>query len=288
MNRHSGAAVILLVATVGAGCRPSSDARVPHTEPGTPLSTSVDARGLGPIAVSTSYLASAIHDLLGEEVPLVLLAEPGMCPGHFDLRPSQVQQLRRCATLVRFDFQSSLDARLTDGAPAAVPVTVAGGKCLPDSYISACRQLAHWCVMHGRLSQEEADRRLTAISHRIDQLNHWATGQISSSGLRRTPVLSSGHQAEFCRHLGLQVVGTFAAADTATPGQIDKAVKTGEQVGVKLIIANLPEGRQLADALAARLRGRVIVFGNFPAGSGAMAFDELVRSNVTSLVEAAE
>jgi hypothetical protein len=120
----------------------------------------------------------------------------------------------------------------------------------------------------------------------MDELSAWATGQIDEAGLSGVPVLSSGHQADFCRHLGLRVAGTFSAVDTATPSQIDRAVRAGQQAEVQLIVANLPEGRQLADAFAARLDARVVVLGNFPDGDGQAAFEQLVRGNVRALIAA--
>jgi len=243
-----------------------------------------------PIAASNTYLATAVRDLMGEETALLVLAEPGMCPGHFDLRPSQVRRLRSCDLMVRFDFQQSLDSRVRGlgDSPRVVAVRVPGGMCEPESYLSACRQVADALTDAGLISQAEAEGRLADIARRMNQLSDWARTQLKLAGLEGVPVLSSGHQAAFCRRLGVNVAGTFSAADTATPGQIDAAVKQGDEAEVRFVIANLPEGRQLADALADRLAAKVIVFGNFPATGEAQAFDDLFRHNVNSLLEVAK
>jgi len=279
---------ILLVLAV-AGCWQDVDCRLARTaraEADPPRETA----GNNPsIAVASSYLAAAAGELLGEDEPLVELAEPGMCPGHVDLRPSQVRRLRTCQLLVRFDFQQSLDSRLGEDAERARVVVVAmpGGLCEPASYGSACRRIAEALGQRGWLSREEVAKKTAAIARRMDELARWARGQIGEAGLGGAPVLASVHQAAFCRWLGLDVVATFSAVDTATPGQIDEAVKTGDRAGVRLVVANLPEGRQLADALADRLGAKVVVFDNFPRRRGSQAFDELVRANVAALVEAA-
>jgi len=243
-----------------------------------------------PIATSNTYLASAVRSVMGDRAALLVLAEPGMCPGHFDLRPSQLRRLRSCDLMLRFDFQQSLDSRLggLDDSPRVVAVRVPGGMCEAESYISACRQVAAALTDAGLISQAEAEPRLAKIARRMDQLSDWARTRLKLAGLEGAPVLSSGHQAAFCRRLGVNVVGTFSAADTATPGQIDAAVKQGDEAGVRFVIANLPEGRQLADALAGRLGAKVVVFGNFPALGEAQAFDELFRHNVNALLEVAK
>ena len=77
-------AILLFLPMVAVllGCLAASDQRVSSAVP-SPA-----------IAASSSYLASAVRDVMGDDQSVLVLAEPGMCPGHFDLRPSQVRQLR--------------------------------------------------------------------------------------------------------------------------------------------------------------------------------------------------
>ncbi len=266
-----------------AGCSPPAGGSV---EPSAVASDAPPAA----LAVSSPYLAAVVGDLVGEALPMVALAEPGMCPGHFDLRPSLIRRAVECRLLVRFAFQQSLDGRLAGGGrtpPEVVAVELAGGMCEPASYADAARQVADALVANGLLERADADARLADVAARMDALTDWAAEQIAAAGLDGAPVLTSGHQAAFARSLGLDVAATFSAADTALPSQINQAVKQGQAAGVRLIVANLPEGRQLADALADRLDAAVVVFGNFPEADGPEAFDRLVRGNVTALVEAA-
>ncbi len=277
----SCALTLLLACTAGCS-RPAGGAAGPaHT---------AAEGGVAAVAVSSPYLAAIVTDLAGDTLPLVALAEPSMCPGHFDLRPSLVRRAADCRLLVRFAFQQSLDARLgfTGRTPRnVVGVDLPGGMCEPASYVAACRQVAEAIMAEGLLPRDEVETRLAEVSARMEGLHAWAVRQVAAAGLDGAPVLASGHQAAFCRGLGLDVVGTFSAADTALPSQINLAVQHGREARVRMIVANLPEGRQLADALADRLGARVVVFGNFPSPDKPEAFDALVRQNVEALVEAA-
>jgi zinc transport system substrate-binding protein len=243
------------------------------------------------IATTTSYLEAAALDLLGDE-PVLRLAEPGTCPGHFDMRPSQVAELRRCRVLLRFDFQRSLDAKFASSDlnnPAVAEVVVRGGMSRPDSYLIACRQTAEHFVRLGILSQTNVATRLEAIAARLDVRAREATNRIARAGLVGSPVVASSHQRDFCEWLGLKVVAAFRAADTASIGEIEQAIDAGQLAQVKRVIANLPEGRRTADALADRLKARVVVFENFPAlRNGRVSFDEMFVANVDALLQAAE
>ncbi|MBN1846291.1 MAG: zinc ABC transporter substrate-binding protein [Sedimentisphaerales bacterium] len=259
-----------LLAALMAGCREPAEAPA-------------DA-----VAVTNSLLECTVRDFLGESAAVIRLAEPGMCPGHFDIRPSQVRQLRRARVLLRMDFQSSLDAKLsslTDQGLRITEIAPAGGLCEPASYLLACRQTADALVAAGFVSADAARQTLESVEARLDELA--SRQQERLSGVTGVAVIASSHQDRFCRWLGLDVVGQFSGADTASIGQINQAVDQGKNADVRIVVANRPEGRRLADALAQRFGAATVVFDNFPAsGGGCSAFADLVTANVTRLLEA--
>ncbi len=246
-----------------------------------------------PTAVSNSYLEAALRDLLGRKTPLVRLAGPLMCPGHFDMRPSQLRELAGCGRLVRFDFQASLDKHFghfgetSGGSRPVVTVHVTGGLCVPGSYLSACRQIADSFVADKTLDRREADRRLAVVERRMASLETDVLRRIDAAGLRGVPVLCSAHQADFCRWLRLCVAAEMWSAGAAATGEIKQAVDAAAAAGVHLIVANQPEGRRSADALADPLHARVVVFANFPSVDEDEAFDAMVRQNLAALLAVA-
>jgi ABC-type Zn uptake system ZnuABC Zn-binding protein ZnuA len=229
-------------------------------------------------------LEAAIRDVSPDDVAMVRLAGPSMCPGHFDLQPSKIVELSRCRLLVRFDFQQALDGKIADRPVDVLSVTVLGGLCEPATYLGACRQVAERLEALGLIPKGAAERRMEEIERRIATLSKDVHQKMDAAGLRDAPVLTSGHQSAFCRWLGLRPVGVFSAGDTAGTAEIDDAVASGAVHGVKIIVANEPEGRRLADALADRFDARVVVFANFPDSEKNGTFDTLVRKNVATLL----
>ncbi len=242
------------------------------------------------IATTTSDLDAAASDLLGDTLSIVRLAEPGTCPGHFDMRPSQIAALRQCRALFRFDFQKGLDAKFhgADDPLRVTSVSLPRGMGRPDSYLLACRQMADALSALELVSRTEAETRLREIADRLDALSRDATNRVRGAGLRGVAVIASVRQRDFCEWLGLDVVATFSAADAAGIGEIEQAIAAGKLASVKLVIANLPEGRRTADALAERLEAGVIVFENFPlVRNGRVSFDAMLEANVDALARAA-
>jgi zinc transport system substrate-binding protein len=276
-----GVAVALAALLLPGGCGKTREAA--ETAAGTSAEEAV--------AVSSPYLEAAVRELLGRDVRLARLAGPTMCPGHFDMRPSQIRDLAHCSLLVRFDFQSSLDEKLkrgTDDRRRVVAVRVPGGLCVPETYLSACQQVAEHLVSVERLTRRQAEERLSRLRSRLEALRGEVAKKVDGAELRGTPVLASRHQADFCRWLGLRVVGEISAADTAGISDIEKSIRGGQSAGVRMIVANEPEGRQSADALADRFRAKLVVFANFPSPDVELPFDSLVRGNVAAFLDAAK
>jgi ABC-type Zn uptake system ZnuABC Zn-binding protein ZnuA len=241
------------------------------------------------LAATNTYLECAAMDLLGSGVQILRLAEPGTCPSSIDIRPSQASELQRCQILLRFDFQKSLDARLqrNTNTMRIVEASVPGGMCEPASYLAVCRQLADAFVSLGWLERGAADIRIKQIDERLKGKTSWARKTIAEAKLAGRPVIASGHQKAFCEWLGLTVVAAFRPADNAGIGEIEHAINTGVYSNVKLLIANQPEGRRVADALADRLSAKVVVFANFPPVRNNQAvFDDMLTANVEALVKA--
>ena len=91
------------------------------------------------IAVANSYLHAAVKDLCRDERDVLSLVPPGMCPGHFDISPSQVNYLCNCKILFVFDFQQNIEnaiPRIKERGLKVCKVTPAQGMCVPDTYLS--------------------------------------------------------------------------------------------------------------------------------------------------------
>lgn len=242
------------------------------------------------IAVSNSYLGSVVGALSGNDADVLCLAPPGMCPGHFDISPSQVEQLADCRLLLLFDFQEQVAQRLSrlrEKGLKTVLVSKPGGLCVPATYVAVCREVS------GVLSSEYPEmsgsyrERLSVIEKGMKGLSEDLLGELRREGISSAKVVVSNHQADFVRHLGFETIATFAGSDIETVAGIDRCIKNAEGEDVRFVIANKQEGVGVAKALAQRLGGGAVVFSNFPeVGGGVNAFHDLLRSNVSALLKA--
>jgi ABC-type Zn uptake system ZnuABC Zn-binding protein ZnuA len=244
------------------------------------------------ICTSSPYLQAAMVDLLGENnkiCSMLSLAGAGMCPGHMDIRPSQIEAVRQSKVFVRFDFQAGLDEKFftsNDSKTKIEPIRITGSLCEPESYLAACEQCGKMLIETGFRDEKQISERLSKIRERILNLSKEIRDQISPSKLTSHPILASPHQTDFCKFLGFDVLGTFTNDEDMSVKSIDRIVTQAKQTGVSIIVANAPEGRKMADVLASYLNARVVVFENFPSDcQTSNAFDKMVRENVRRLME---
>jgi ABC-type Zn uptake system ZnuABC Zn-binding protein ZnuA len=244
------------------------------------------------IGVTTSWLECAVGDIAGERFETVRLLPPGDCPGHFDLSPGTISKLSGCRLLFRFDFQEGLDRKLSGLASRGlriVPVAMPGGLCVPGSYLEACRQVEGAFQETFPDSGGEFRSRIAAIEKRLSDLSSVVRDRIAGAGLRGRKVVSSEHQSSFCGWLGMEVVAEFCRAENMTSSAVEEVIAAAERSGARLVVANLQEGRRVADSIAQRLRAAVVVFSNFPSmDANQQRFDDLVLSNVESLIRGAK
>ncbi len=242
------------------------------------------------IAVTTSYLECAARDVAGDAFDFVRLVPPGMCPGHFDIAPSVIKDLKNCPLLLRFDFQKSIDPKLRPLMSKRLiisGITAPEGLCVPESYRLILRDTrkALCDVFPGRKAEFDVSLNRALLS--LSALEKECQARIKEAALRGEEVVASGHQAVFAKWLGLNVVATYSGASASTPRELEKVIDKGRSSRVRFIIANLQEGNQQSDALAAHLGAKVVVFSNFPNMTPQQdTFAALIRTNINNLLNA--
>ena len=242
------------------------------------------------IAVTNSYLQCVVKDLCGDETESLCLAPPGMCPGHFDMSPSQVSELCKCKILLLFDFQKNIEgslSRMKDNGLKIGVVKTQPGLCVPQTYVAICREVADVLSIEYPERAEQYEKRLVSIEKRMEETQAELRAAVARSGAASANVIASNHQAHFARWLGLETIATFAGSDMETMSNISDCLSKADGRDVRFVIANKQEGTALAQAMADRLQAKALIFSNFPAmDAGQVAFDRLLAENVQALVEA--
>lgn len=251
-----------------------------------PLLASEPATDTAPrqtVVVTTSLLENAARELLPPDGPVavVSLVPPGTCPGHFDLSPRLVPELRAALVVARHDFQVRLDDQLRRVGVEEASVVVVRGRgslLIPGHYLDLVRQVER--ALSRRLPDRRADlaAALGRVEARVASLEAEVRGR--PAPWAGAPVIASSHQAELCSWLGLEVVAELGRAEDTTPRELEGLLAGGPA----LVVGNLQEGPQAALVLGERLGRPVAVLSNFPNAPGyGSTYDDLLRANLDRL-----
>jgi zinc transport system substrate-binding protein len=238
------------------------------------------------IVVTTSMLQEAAREVLGDlqEPRVVLLLPPGSCPGHFDLSPRSLPDLRSARVVIRHDYQSMLEEKMERiGAKGARVLSIAAPDSflIPENYALLARGIA---VALWKEFPDHQDVIRANLARVEDRAREWDLTMRERAARRKgMKVIATAMQKQYCAYLGLDVVATVKRPEDVSPREFEDLLKQ-EAVAV---VGNLQEGTQAAESLAKRKGIPVAILSNFPDAEGyGKGYEGLMQANLERLEEA--
>lgn len=224
------------------------------------------------VVTSDTILSGMIASLLppGRYVVEAVLP-PGQCPGHYDVKFSDIEKMKKADLVVSFKGMSFL--RET-GAGGRKPLLVdAGGRnwMAPDSYLHGLDLLA------GALSKcfpDDGDailKRKDEAAREVRDTSRSLLRRIQRAGLSGKAVIASSMQKEPLAWMGFFVIGEYGRPETMSAGEIVRLVRTGKERRAIAVVDNLQSGPDAGKGIAETLGVPHVVLTNFPSPEGYLA-----------------
>jgi len=227
------------------------------------------------VVTSTSLIAQIVERLGGSEVEVVNIIPPAQCPGHFDVKPGDIQMLADTDLFILHGWQGekfsedliasadnpdlrvvSLDIQTTDGNNWMVPSVQ------QEAVDKITAALAEVDPEHATTYQQQATAYKEGVAAKEAEINT----ELSQVDLSTVNVMCAEMQAGFVSWLGLNLVSSYGRPDSLTPQVVRELIDTGNNEGVTLIIDNLQSGQDAGAAIAEELGCSRIILSNFPGG----------------------
>jgi len=234
------------------------------------LAENLSASGSGrPVVIAaTSMIADMLEALAGDEVQIQVLIPPGRCPGHFDLKPSDAVRLSRASLVIRHDFQSYLDRRLTSQNPEMLLVAIEtpGQPTVPDNYLVALEEVKKYLVQAYPDLAPRLEGKARRVRRQIEQVVRDARDLINRSELKGIKVLASQRQADLARWSGLEVVDEFTnSADALSASRLKELMAVSSLGDIGFVVGNLQGGgQQIAELISTSTGLPSCILSNFP------------------------
>lgn len=261
---------ILVLASFFAGC---SD------PPGT-----VTAKPIPVIMTSDTILSGMVAALLPpDRYSVEAILPPGHCPGHYDVKPSDMEKMKRAVLVVSFKGISFM-SKTGGGNGGQISVDTKGRNWMaPDSYLHGLNIIAgHLSRCFPEDREIIMDRCREAVAE-IGKKSNELIALVRDAGLQGKPVITSSMQKEALQWMGLAVVGEYGRSESMSAKEFLRLVEIGKRQGIVAVVDNLQSGPDSGRGIAETLRIPHVVLTNFPAEEGYLA---AVRDNVNAVVKA--
>jgi zinc transport system substrate-binding protein len=250
--------------------------------------TSVD------IVAGSSLISNIIQDITDGKVETSTLIPPGVCPGLYDVKPSDIEALANSTALFIHDYQQSFQnikgaieaAKNLDLIITAINVT--GNWMVPAVQTEAVSKIAQALgeidPENAAYYQERAAEREQAILDYGEQVKN----TLQQAGVEGVKVICTEMQVGFVSWAGFNIAATFGRPEDLSPAQIAELIDEAQESGAALIIDNLQSGSTaLGTSIGQDIEAIPVTISNFPGGlENTETWEKAIDKNVDLLLAA--
>ena len=248
-------------------------------------SKGLDQNDVRVIVASDTILAGMIASLTSSHrYRVTAVLPPGQCPGHYDVKLSDIEKIKNADLVVSFKGIPFMD-KTGSGAGVRLFLDTEGRNWMaPDSYIHGLNHLAD------RLSEYYPEDRNAIMSRKkavIEEVRTYADSVarwVGQTGLTGAPIITSTMLKEPLEWLGFRVVGEYGRPEAMSARQVVRLSKIGRENHIVFVADNLQSGPDTGKGIADSLGTPHIVLTNFPSEKGYLA---TLGENVDTILAAA-
>jgi zinc transport system substrate-binding protein len=247
------------------------------------------------IMTGSSYITNIIQDLSDGGVKTRTIIPPGVCPGHYDVKPSEIKALANSKALFIHNYQQTYQ-NIAGAVEAAqnpdliiTVLNVTGNWMVPAVQAEAVNKIAQALgeiyPENAAYYQGNASERIQAILAYGEQVKN----RLQDAGVDGAKVICAAMQEGFVRWAGFNVTATYGRPEElGSPADVEQLLTEAIEAGVVLVIDNLQSGTTtLGASLGHDIEAIPVTISNFPGGlENTETWEKAIDKNVALLLEA--
>jgi len=246
------------------------------------------------IMTGSSFITNIIQDLADGKVEAHTIIPPGVCPGHYDIKPSDIEALANSKALFIHNFQQTY-ANVNGAIEAAEN---------PDLIITVLNVTGNWMVP--AVQAEAVSKIAQALSEIYPENAAYYAGnateraqailvygeqvkdRLQDAAVDGIKVICAAMQEGFVRWAGFDVVATYGRPEELSPADVQQLITEAIEAGVVLVIDNLQSGTTtLGASLGQDIEAIPVTISNFPGGlENTETWEKAIDKNVDLLLDA--
>jgi len=239
-----------------------------------------------PIVASTTLISTIVEAVAPGRFAVTTIAPAGLCPGHFDLKPSDVTAANNARIILNHGWETwypSLEKAIIPPGPRKMTLASKGNWMIPELQKQAAVEIA---ALLAELDTARADTYRLAVTRYLSEVDSVAAAAGRLLTNKELPaVIAADQQAPFLRWLGFRVVATYGRAEDFTARELTRLARVASDSGVRLVVDNLQSGPDTGKPLADGLGARHVTLTNFPLRG---SYRQALLDNTAALAQAVE
>lgn len=207
----------------------------------------------------------AIYSMIRDAAPwakAVMLVEPGRCPGHYDMRPSDAAAVKSARYMLVHAFQQDTAEKLKSINPdIKITALTFGAVPVPEDYVRALKTTAIVLkIIYPHMEKDITENVKAAEAFIINETGKDAVvvERIKSKKIR---AVSSAFHKRTAEYLGIEVLEYFGETEELTAMKLSKIKK----IKPDFIISNYPGTHDAAaESISAATGLKKVIISNFP------------------------
>jgi len=246
------------------------------------------------IMAGSSFITNIIQDVADGKLEPRTFIPPGVCPGHYDIKPSDIEALTYSKAFFIHNYQQNYE-NVTGLIEAAenpdliiTVINITGNWMTPPVQAEAVDKIAQAL---GEIDQENAAYYQEKAAERAQAILDYGDGvknTLQEAGVDGVKVICADMQAGFVVWAGFDVVATYGRPEDLSPADVDQLITEAKDAGVALVIDNLQSSAAtLGAAMEQDIEAIPVTISNFPGGlENTETWEKAIDKNVDLLLEA--
>lgn len=237
------------------------------------------------VICTTTTMKYFVEEVGGARVDAISLVQPGICPDHFDVRPSVVSEINDSSLVVYHGVEPWLDSMINASENKDVKKLLLNGPWgTPPLAKAKINSIRDALIEIDPKNKTYYEKNAADVSKELDALNEEILAEAKELGTSEYKAIVMAWQKPFSEWIGLEVIEIYQPPETLSVQTVQNLVVKGKDEKVSFVIDNLQSGTTLGAQMADEIGGRHIVFSNFPeAIPGTDTIAEMIRYNADEL-----
>jgi len=208
---------------------------------------------------------------------------PGQCPGHYDVKLSDIEKTKKADLIIAFQGLSFMGKNGFGGKTHLIVEAKGRNWMAPDSYIYGLGVLADELSRRFPHDKNEIMKKKQAEIDRVKAKGAWLIKRIKGTGCFGKPVIATAMQKEPLEWMGFRVIGQYGRPEAVSARDIIHLAKIGKNGKAVAVIDNLQSGPDTGKGIAEILGVPHVVLSNFPSEKGYLV---TLQENVDAIAAA--